>query len=114
MAMLLSCLGCMVGPDFTSPSAPVAEKWLQAGNAAVDTRKPEDSDLGKIFYDPVLNRLIEIAYNQILALVSAGAKVLEARAQLGVAIGEFYPQVQQGTGEVTHIRPSHADTTRFP
>jgi len=40
--------------------------------------------------------------------------VLEARAQLGVAIGEFYPQVQQGNGSVTYIRPSQADTTRFP
>jgi NodT family efflux transporter outer membrane factor (OMF) lipoprotein len=40
--------------------------------------------------------------------------VLEARAQLGVAIGEFYPQLQQGTGSVTYIRPSHADTTTFP
>ena len=62
----------------------------------------------------MLNRLIEIAYDQNLTLVSAGTRVLEARAQLGVAIGEFYPQVQQGNGSVTYIRPSHADTTAFP
>ena len=104
----------MVGPDFSSPSAPVAEKWLEAGNASVDTRNQEYRDWWKVFHDPVLNRLIEIAYNQNLTLVSAGTQVLEARAQLGVAIGEFYPQVQQGQGTATYIRPSHADTTQFP
>jgi NodT family efflux transporter outer membrane factor (OMF) lipoprotein len=67
-----------------------------------------------VFRDPVLNRLIEIAYNQNLTLVSAGTQVLQARAELGVAIGEFYPQVQQGHGSVTYIRPSHSDTTQFP
>ncbi len=114
LVLLSSCGGCLVGPDFSSPSAPVAEKWLEADNASVDIRNQEYRDWWKVFHDPVLNRLIEIAYNQNLTLVSAGTQVLEARAQLGVAIGEFYPQLQQGNGSVTYIRPSHADTTTFP
>jgi hypothetical protein len=113
-AILLQCAGCLVGPDFKEPSAPVAEKWLEAGSVSVDTRNQEYRDWWKVFRDPVLDRLIETAYNQNLTLVSAGTQVLEARAQLGVAIGEFYPQVQQGNGSVTYIRPSHADTTEFP
>ena len=114
LVLLSSCGGCLVGPDFSSPSAPVAEKWLEANNPSVDTRNQEYRDWWKVFHDPVLDRLIEIAYNQNLTLVSAGTQVLKARAQLGVAIGEFYPQVQQGNGSVTYIRPSHADTTQFP
>src|SRR5271169_3025604 len=114
MALLLECDGCLVGPDLSSPSAPIADKWLEAGNPSVDTRNQEYRDWWKVFRDPVLNRLIEIAYNQNLTLVDAGTRVLEARAQLGVAIGEFYPQVQQGNGSVTYIRPSHSDTTQFP
>jgi NodT family efflux transporter outer membrane factor (OMF) lipoprotein len=110
----LLCGGCLVGPDFVSPAVPVAEKWLEANNPSVDTRNQEYRDWWKVFRDPVLNRQIEIAYNQNLTLVSAGTRVLEARAQLGVAIGEFYPQLQQGDGAVTYIRPSRADTTRFP
>ena len=47
---------------------------------------------------PVLDRLIEIAYAQNLPLLSAGTRVIEARAALGVAIGELYPQSQQATG----------------
>jgi NodT family efflux transporter outer membrane factor (OMF) lipoprotein len=114
LAVLLPCSGCLVGPNFSEPSAPVAEKWLEAGNPSVDTRNQEYRDWWSVFHDPVLNRLIEIAYNQNLTLVSAGTQVLEARAQLGVAIGEFYPQIQQGQGTATYIRPSHADTTTFP
>jgi len=113
-ALALLCSGCLVGPDFSSPAAPVADKWLEANNTSVDTRNQEYRDWWKVFHDPVLNRLIEIAYNQNLTLVSAGTQVLEARAQLGVAIGEFYPQLQQGNGSVTYIRPSHSDTTQFP
>src|SRR5215469_6226587 len=98
VALLFLCEGCLVGPDFSSPSAPVAEKWLEADNPSVETRNQEYRDWWKVYHDPVLNRLIEIAYNQNLTLVSAGTQVLEARAQLGVAIGEFYPQIQQGQG----------------
>jgi NodT family efflux transporter outer membrane factor (OMF) lipoprotein len=114
VALSLPYGGCLVGPDFSEPSAPVAEKWLEANNSSVDTRNQEYRDWWKVFHDPVLNRLIEIAYNQNLSLVSAGTRVLQARAELGVAIGEFYPQLQQGNGSVTYIRPSHADTTQFP
>jgi len=110
----LCCAGCLVGPDFSSPSAPAAERWLEANDPSVDTRNQEYRDWWAVFHDPVLNRLIETAYNQNLTLVSAGTRVLQARAELGVAIGEFYPQLQKGSGSVTYIRPSHADTTTFP
>jgi outer membrane protein TolC len=52
----------------------------------------------------VLTRLIELAYQQNKTLLAAGVRVLEARAQLGVAIGEFYPQQQQGSASVSHSR----------
>src|SRR5437762_13994533 len=110
----LCSAGCLVGPEFSSPSAPVAERWLEADNTSVDPRNQEYRDWWSVYHDPVLNRLIETAYNQNLTLVSAGTRVLQARAELGVAVGEFYPQVQQGNGSVTYIRPSHADTTQFP
>src|SRR5438270_13906955 len=87
LVLPLCCAGCLVGPDFSSPSVAVAEKWLEANNPSVDTRNQEYRDWWSVFHDPVLNRLIEIAYNQNLTLVDAGTRVLEARAQLGVAIG---------------------------
>src|SRR5690242_21484423 len=86
LALVLPCGGCLVGPDFSRPAAPVADKWLEASNSSVDTRNQEYRDWWTVFRDPALNRLIETAFNQNLTLVSAGTRVLEARAQLGVAI----------------------------
>src|SRR5216684_5217977 len=114
LALLLSCGGCLVGPYFSAPAAPIADKWLESSNPSVDTRNQEYRDWWTVFHDPVLNRLVEIAYNQNLSLISAGTRVLDARAQLGVAIGEFYPQVQQGSGSTIYDRPSHADPTAAP
>jgi len=113
----------MVGPDFSSPSAPVAGKWLDSNDPAVKSvssaplasdGRAEDWAWWAVFHDPVLDRLIKIAYDQNLSLVSAGTRVLEARAQLGVAIGEFYPQLQHGTGSIIYSRSSHADPTATP
>jgi len=119
-ALLLQCASCMVGPDFSSPAAPVAEKWLESRNPSVkaaslaDPEHREDWAWWTVFHDPVLDRLIKIAYDQNLDLVSAGTRVLEARAELGVAIGEFYPQLQHGTGSMIYSRESHADPTATP
>jgi NodT family efflux transporter outer membrane factor (OMF) lipoprotein len=119
-ALSLQCAGCLVGPDFSSPSAPVADKWLEANDPSVKSALPiasgrrEDWEWWGVFRDPVLDRLIQIAYQQNLSLVSAGTRVLEARAELGVAIGEFYPQLQQGKGSMIYSRSSHADPTATP
>jgi len=120
VVLLLQCGGCLVGPDFSEPPAPVASKWLESNDPSVisspvvPTGQRADWDWWTVFHDPVLDRLIQVAYEQNLSLVSAGTRVLEARAQLGVAIGEFYPQLQQGKGSIIYDRPSHADPTANP
>jgi NodT family efflux transporter outer membrane factor (OMF) lipoprotein len=96
--------GCMLGPDYHQPPTPVAPKWQEASNPAVDTSRDEYRDWWNVFNDPVLSRLIEVAYHQNLTLLTAGVRVLEARAQLGIAIGEIYPQQQQLTASVSYNR----------
>jgi len=116
----LQCGGCLVGPDFSEPSVPVASKWLESNDPSVvsvplvPTGQRVDWDWWTVFHDPILDRLIGVAYEQNLSLVSAGTRVLQARAELGVAIGEFYPQLQQGKGSMIYDRPSHADPTAAP
>ena len=107
----LACSGCMVGPDYRSPAVTVANHYLEANQPSVDTRRQEYETWWRVFNDPVLDRLIDLAYDQNLTLVAAGSRVLQARAELGVAIGEFYPQTQHGTGSLTYYRESHADPT---
>jgi NodT family efflux transporter outer membrane factor (OMF) lipoprotein len=114
LSLIPAVAGCAVGPDFVTPAAPVAAKYLEWRSGSIGTRKEDYRDWWTVFHDPVLNRLIEIAYNQNLTLLSAGTQVLQARAQLGIEVGEFYPQQQQGVGFTTYNRPSHADAAAAP
>ncbi|MDJ0875007.1 MAG: efflux transporter outer membrane subunit [Desulfobacterales bacterium] len=96
------CGGCtMVGPDYVKPTAPEPEAWLENGGAEAEDRETDLSAWWKVFNDPVLNDLVESAYRQNLTLQATGIRILEARAQLGIAIGDQYPQTQQGFGDAS-------------
>jgi NodT family efflux transporter outer membrane factor (OMF) lipoprotein len=107
------CLtGCtMVGPDYRRPSAGLSDHWLEAGDPRVKTESAGYREWWKAFNDPVLDHLIQTAYHQNLSLRAAGVRVLQARAQLGIAIGEFFPQVQQGSGAFNYNRISQRSPT---
>src|SRR5205823_2461776 len=53
-----------------------------------------DSLWWKSFNDPALNNLVELAYRQSLSLQIAGLRIVEARAQFGIATGLQFPQTQ--------------------
>ncbi len=114
LALPVSTTACMVGPDFSSPDAPVAEQWLEAGDPAVRTDRQDYAAWWSAFNDPTLSSLVDRAYHQNLSLAAAGTRVIEARATLGVAIGQFYPQQQQLGGGVTYNQFSKADATTNP
>lgn len=101
--------GCTkVGPNFSPFSTEVSNQWTQSEDSRVTDTKPNYKDWWNVFSDPVLNNLIQIAYQQNLNLRIAGIRVLEARASLGIAIGQFYPQTQQAFGSVTYTRTPSA------
>jgi NodT family efflux transporter outer membrane factor (OMF) lipoprotein len=107
-ALALMAVGCTkVGPDFVKPDAAVMPKWLETeGYKQVNPKAEDYRDWWQSFNDPVLNKLIQAAYQQNLPLRIAGVRVLGARAQLGVAVGELYPQTQKATGSVQKNRLS--------
>lgn len=94
VAIAVVVSGCMLGPDFKQPPVQVAGTWTEAKDSRVDSQHQEYRDWWAVFNDPVLTRLINLAYQQNLTLLTAGERVLETRAQLGIAIGELYPQQQ--------------------
>lgn len=104
IALLL--FGCSVGPNFVRPKAALSPNWLDAKDSRVKTGPAQYRDWWKAFNDPVLDRLIDQAYHGNLSLGIAGIRVLEARAQLGIAVGRLYPQTQQASGSVQRIRAS--------
>jgi NodT family efflux transporter outer membrane factor (OMF) lipoprotein len=108
LAFLVS--GCMVGPDFVKPDAPLEDVWTQQEDSRIKTEAADNREWWTVFDDPVLNNLIEQAYQQNLDLQVAGLRILQARAELGVAIGSQYPQSQQMTGSAEAVGQSRNST----
>ncbi len=104
LGLMLLAGGCVLGPNFKTPRASVADKWLEQDNKSVDATGSDQRDWWTVFNDPRLTRLIQLAYQQNLTLQTAGVRVLEARARLGIAIGEFYPQQQQVGASLNYNR----------
>ncbi len=99
--------GCTaLGPDFEEPGAPVAQEWIEVDDAEIINQPADYPEWWTVFNDPVLNELIEMARSQNLTLRSAGLRVLQAHAQLGIASGSKYPQVQQVTGSANRVKIS--------
>ena len=96
----------MVGPDYVKPTAPEPQEWLESKDSKVEGKEADFSAWWTVFNDPTLNALIKSAYQQNLTLQATGIRILEARAQLGITIGNQYPQTQQGTGDATVERTS--------
>jgi NodT family efflux transporter outer membrane factor (OMF) lipoprotein len=112
LVLFLFSMGCMkVGPDFVRPTPSALDQWLETGDSRVKMEPAEYRAWWKAFNDPVLDNLIQTAYEQNLPLRIAGARVFEARARLGIAIGEQYPQVQQGFGSASYNRESERAPT---
>ncbi len=110
IALAMCCCGCTplaeyvhngfkVGPNYHQPDVAVAGNWIDASDKRVRTDSDDLSKWWTVFNDPVLNDLICYAYHQNLTLKEAGYRVLQARAQLGIAIGEIFPQSQAMTGD---------------
>jgi NodT family efflux transporter outer membrane factor (OMF) lipoprotein len=97
--------GFKVGPNYCRPPAPVAETWIEANDPNVQNRHLEA--WWQVFGDGSLNSLIETAYAQNLTLRTVGARVLEARAQQAIAVGNIFPQTQQAIGQFNQIGLSH-------
>jgi NodT family efflux transporter outer membrane factor (OMF) lipoprotein len=107
LVLLFLVTGCKtVGPDFEKPEVPVADNWLEADSENVDTSTTNYQDWWKIFEDPALSKLIDTAYEQNLGLQLAGLRIMEARAQLGIATGLKYPQSQSVGGGYAYSRSS--------
>jgi NodT family efflux transporter outer membrane factor (OMF) lipoprotein len=103
LGLALALGGCAVGPKFTKPETAVTEDWSEKGDPRIATQSAADSLWWRAFNDTTLNRLVELAYRQNLPLQIAGLRILEARAQLGVATGRQYPQVQVAVGNATQV-----------
>lgn len=109
--LLLPCVAIVaaacapVGPDFIRPEPDAAGQWSQELDQGLEPAPQGDPRWWTYFEDPVLNDLVDEARARNNDLQIAGLRVLEARAQLGIAVGGQYPQVQVAAGEANYISP---------
>jgi NodT family efflux transporter outer membrane factor (OMF) lipoprotein len=104
LVLLAAC--APVGPDFVKPEAELPPGWTGAGESGLEVSPVEQPQWWRVFEDPVLDKLVETAWQQNNSLEIAGLRVLEARAQLGIAQGNQYPQSQLAAGNGTYVSPA--------
>ncbi len=114
--LLTSCT--TLGPDYREPDVEWLKSWEPSGydgGTSLQARKSVDLRFWwELFNDSALNKLIEIAKQENLALRTAGLRVLESRALLGVAGSSLYPQVQQATGAISYVNNQYHGGTSSP
>src|SRR5688500_13266070 len=107
-----------VGPDFQRPQVP---SWLAGwmGGSLEPLTADRRVRLGQLqewwrtFNDPVLEQLVAEAQRVNPNVRTAGLRIMEARAQLGIAGSTLLPQVQQVTGELLGVAEQRRDARDF-
>ncbi len=94
--------GCKVGPNYARPPAPVAPSWVDSNDPRIIAERAADCSWWTVFNDATLNGFIDQARAQNLDLRAAGTRILEARAQRGIAVGNLFPQQQTALGTYAH------------
>jgi len=85
--------GCVVGPDYHRPDAPLASRY-QAQPAAQQGNLPQPARFvvwWEGFDDPLLSQLVSSALAQNLDIAEATARMTQTRAGLGMATAALLP-----------------------
>ncbi len=103
--------GCVMGPNYQRPKieAPAAFRGddLKTGESSI-----ADMRWSELFKDPVLTGLISTALSNNYDMHIAAERVLQARAQLGVADSDFFPSLD-ANGALSSNRNSLVGSNRF-
>jgi outer membrane protein, multidrug efflux system len=109
--------GCTtLGPNFSAAQVP----WLQAwsggawrtlADEASRNAQPQSRDDGwwRQFNDPVLDQLVAEAQRLNPGVRTAGLRIMESRAQLGIAGSGLYPQLQQVNAQALRVGDRGSD-----
>jgi NodT family efflux transporter outer membrane factor (OMF) lipoprotein len=103
-----------VGPNYSTPAAPVAESFSQLDSGIVSPGANYNSNWWEVFNDPELNLLIDKLRSQNLSLKAACHRIDEARLQRNIAAANLFPQNQRATGSFSHTQLSRNSGTAFP
>jgi len=106
IGLVMPVPACLVGPDFVKPKVSLNANWSESRDPRLSVIAAVDIAWWRTFADPTLDELIELAYHQNLPLQVAGLRILEARAQLGIATGQQYPTNPGPIARADVVKPS--------
>lgn len=86
--------GCTVGPDYEPPTTHMPDRWNQSLLRGVSDGSADMRTWWALLDDPILDGLIVRATRGNLDLKQAVSRLLEARAQVGLAAGQELPSVE--------------------
>jgi NodT family efflux transporter outer membrane factor (OMF) lipoprotein len=110
LILALSSLGCApVGPDFVRPELEPRNEWSDYVREDFQFEEQDAVAWWEVLGDPALNELVALTQQQNNNLKIAGLRVLEARAALGIATGNQYPQSQFVSGSATTLGLSESN-----
>ena len=100
--------GCMAGPNYKKPTVP--QPAVYRGVSAEQSAKPDVASFGDqkwwdAFQDDALRDLIRAALQQNYDVRIAAARVVEARALLGIVRADQLPEVTAGASAVNQRLP---------
>ena len=102
LLLALLCACTTLGPDHQEPQVDWLSEWQTDLYGQIEQPGAQtELDLRfwwLMFDDPILNQLIDTAREKNPSLELAGLRILESRAQLGIAGSNLYPQSQQASG----------------
>jgi multidrug efflux system outer membrane protein len=112
--LVMLCAGCAVGPNYKRPAVPAPPEYR--GVPPDQTGKSVVASFGEqkwwdAFQDEVLSDLIRTALKQNYDVRIAAARILQARAQVGISRADQLPSVSAGASAVNERIPQ---TVRIP
>jgi multidrug efflux system outer membrane protein len=99
-------VGCTVGPDYVPPTTELPDLWEQELSEGLVDGKADLRTWWTTLDDPMLDGLIARATEGNLDIRQAVARIREGRANLGIASGELFPEVD-ATGTIEESRISN-------
>ena len=97
--------GCAVGPNYHKPEVSTPAQWGEPLASGETNSVASTAGWWRNFHDSELDSLVGRAVKSNLDLQIAQARVKEARAEYGVAVGNLWPSVD-ASGSYAHQRQS--------
>ena len=103
-----------VGPNYCRPCVHVAQDWVDSGDESIAFQRDAHRDWWGVFGDPILDYLVQAAYQQNLGVRAAGLRVLQARTERDITALNLLPQSQTEFTQYSRNQISRATANSFP